>query len=66
MKRTRTFLVGGAFLTLLVALGVGQALLARAPRSSRALSKRPASKSIRSGPNRFPIIGCSETPSASG
>ncbi len=30
MKRTRTILVGGTFLTLLLALGVGQALLARA------------------------------------
>jgi DNA-binding beta-propeller fold protein YncE len=29
MKRTRTFLVGGTFLTLLVALGVGQAMLSR-------------------------------------
>ena len=29
MKRTRTFLVGGTFFTLLVALGVGQAMLSR-------------------------------------
>ena len=58
-NRKRKLVSGGALVAALSALGVGQALLQRHAEAQGRASGRRASRSIRCGPSRCRITGCS-------